>query len=158
MLWKDPLQCRRFQPQLYGEYIVVRLLMKMEESVYFCKRLSEKDGEVIYSLYEELYSPPHPDCHCFNEGLTYLRVIIQVHTIWQLIQCGCRTDARKADLKGTRVVKNLFFKPVSDVYVCLSQPMYFLTLGWIRLAVFVTSIVLTHFFELHNCFLAGNAN
>lgn len=60
LLWKDPLQCRRFQPQLYGEYIVVRSLMKMEESVYSCKQLSVKDGEVIYSLYEEQYSPPPP--------------------------------------------------------------------------------------------------
>lgn len=34
--------------------------MKMEESVYFRKRLAEKDGEVIYSLYEELYPPPPP--------------------------------------------------------------------------------------------------
>lgn len=32
--------------------------MKMEESVYSCKQLSVKDGEVIYSLYEEQYSPP----------------------------------------------------------------------------------------------------
>lgn len=32
--------------------------MKIEESVYSCKQLSVKDGEVIYSLYEEQYSPP----------------------------------------------------------------------------------------------------
>lgn len=46
--------------------------MKMEESVYSCKQLSVKDGEVIYSLYEEQYSPPPSDCHSFNEELTYL--------------------------------------------------------------------------------------
>lgn len=58
LLWKAPLQCRRFQPQLYGEYIVVRPLMKTEESVYSSKQLSVKDGEVIYSLYEEQYFFP----------------------------------------------------------------------------------------------------
>lgn len=76
LLWKAPLQCRRFQPQLYGEYIVVKLLMKMEESVYSSKQLSVKDGEVIYSLYEEQYFFPS-DCHSFNEELTYLGGMIQ---------------------------------------------------------------------------------
>lgn len=32
--------------------------MKMEESVYSSKQLSVKDGEVIYSLYEEQYFFP----------------------------------------------------------------------------------------------------
>ncbi len=58
LLWKAPLQCRRFQPQLYGEYIVVKLLMKTEKTVYSSKQLSVKDGEVIYSLYEEQYFFP----------------------------------------------------------------------------------------------------
>lgn len=58
LLQKAPLQCRRFQPQLYGEYMVVKLLMKMEESVYSSKQLSVKDGEVIYSLYEEQHFFP----------------------------------------------------------------------------------------------------
>lgn len=39
--------------------MVVKLLMKMEESVYSSKQLSVKDGEVIYSFYEELYFFPH---------------------------------------------------------------------------------------------------
>lgn len=47
------------------------LLMKMEESVYSSKQLSVKDGEVIYSLYEEQYFFPS-DCRSFNEELTYL--------------------------------------------------------------------------------------
>lgn len=51
--------------------MVVKLLMKMEESVYSSKQLSVKDGEVIYSLYEEQYFFP-TDCHSFNEELTYL--------------------------------------------------------------------------------------
>ena len=38
--------------------MVVKLLMKMEESVYSSKQLSVKDGEVIYSLYEEQYFFP----------------------------------------------------------------------------------------------------
>lgn len=97
LLWKDPLQCRRFQPQLYGEYIVVRSLMKMEESVYSCKQLSVKDGEVIYSLYEEQYSPPPPsDCHSFNEELTYLRGMIQEQSIRQLIGCGSKMEVKKS--------------------------------------------------------------
>lgn len=38
--------------------MVVKLLMKMEESVYSSKQLSVKDGEVIYSLYEEQHFFP----------------------------------------------------------------------------------------------------
>lgn len=32
--------------------------MKMEEGVYSCKQLTAEDGEVIHSLYEELYFLP----------------------------------------------------------------------------------------------------
>lgn len=52
--------------------MVVKPLMKMDDSVWSGKQLSEKDGEVIYSPYQERYSPPPSDCHCFNEELTYL--------------------------------------------------------------------------------------
>ena len=97
LLWKAPLQCRRFQPQLYGEYIVVKLLMKMEESVYSSKQLSVKDGEVIYSLYEEQYFLPS-DCHSFNEELTYLGGMIQEQNIGQHIGCGSKMEAGKAGL------------------------------------------------------------
>lgn len=59
LLWKAPLQCRRFQPQLYGEYIVVKLLMKMEESVYSSKQLSVKDGgSNLFSLRGAVLFPP----------------------------------------------------------------------------------------------------
>lgn len=71
--------------------------MKMEESVYSCKQLSVKDGEVIYSLYEEQYSPPPPsDCHSFNEELTYLRGMIQEQSIRQLIGCGSKMEVKKS--------------------------------------------------------------
>lgn len=52
--------------------MVVKLLMKMEESVCSSKQLSVKDGEVIYSPYEEHYFFSPSDCHSFNEELTYL--------------------------------------------------------------------------------------
>lgn len=70
--------------------------MKIEESVYSCKQLSVKDGEVIYSLYEEQYSPPPSDCHSFNEELTYLRGMIQEQSIRQHIGCGYWMKSRKA--------------------------------------------------------------
>lgn len=35
--------------------MVVKPLMKMEDSVWSGKQLSEKDGEVIYSPYQERY-------------------------------------------------------------------------------------------------------
>lgn len=69
--------------------------MKMEESVYSCKQLSVKDGEVIYSLYEEQYSPPPSDCHSFNEELTYLRGMIPEQSI-RLLDVALKWKSRKA--------------------------------------------------------------
>lgn len=62
-----PLQCGRFQPQLYGEYMVVKALMKMEDVVDSGKQLSEKDGgSHLFSLPPALLFPPS-DCLGFNE-------------------------------------------------------------------------------------------
>lgn len=46
--------------------------MKMEESIYSSKRLSLKDGEVIYSLYEQHCFFFLADCQTFNEELANL--------------------------------------------------------------------------------------
>lgn len=73
LLWRAPLQCRRFQPQLYGEYMVVKPLMKMEDGVDSGKQLSEKDGgSNLFSLPPALLFPA-TDCLSFNEEPTYLK-------------------------------------------------------------------------------------
>lgn len=77
--------------------MVVKLLMKMEESVCSSKQLSVKDGEVIYSPYEE---------HYFFSPLIATALMKSLHT-WGVIQeqsfgkhigCGSKVKIRKADL------------------------------------------------------------
>lgn len=51
--------------------MVVKPLMKMEESVDSSKQPPVKDGEEIYSAYEEQHFFSS-DGHSFNEELTYL--------------------------------------------------------------------------------------
>lgn len=90
LLWRAPLQCGRFQPQLYGEYMVVKPLMKMEDSVDSGKQLSEKDGgSNLFSLPPALLFPPS-DCLSFNEEPTYLKGPFRAAERWGTFRMGHR--------------------------------------------------------------------
>lgn len=66
----------------------------MKESVDSGKQLSVKEGEVIYSLYEEQYVFPR-DCHSFNEELPYLRGTVRGReSTGQQIGCGFKLEVR----------------------------------------------------------------
>lgn len=69
--------------------MVVKLLMKMEESVDSSKQPPVKDGEEIYSAYEKQHFFSS-DGLSFNEELTYLggRRVIQDKSIRKHIECG----------------------------------------------------------------------
>lgn len=67
LLWRAPLQRGRFQPQLYGEYMVVKALMKTEDAVDSGKQLPQKDGgSHLFSLPPALLPPPS-DCPSLKE-------------------------------------------------------------------------------------------
>lgn len=73
--------------------MVVKLLMKMEESVYSSKQLSVKDGEVIYSPYEEQYFSPPLIATALMKSL-HTWGVIQEQSIGKHIGCGSKVEIR----------------------------------------------------------------